>query len=100
MGDYFRAQKRRHWLPLEILHEHAGNELPPETITENHEEQLLLLQAVSGLEHRQRDLIALKFGAGLNNRQIADLTGLSESNVAVIVYRAIRQLRVVLSGEG
>jgi RNA polymerase sigma-70 factor, ECF subfamily len=45
------------------------------------------------LADRDRELVALKYGAGLTNRTIAGLTGLSESNVGVILYRALQTLR-------
>ena len=37
-------------------------------------------------------MLGLKFGARLRNRRIAEMTGLSESNVGVIVYRAVCKL--------
>ena len=52
---------------------------------------------MSRLSHRERDLIGLKFAGGLTNRRIAALTGLSESNVGVILYRAVRRLRTELN---
>ncbi len=45
------------------------------------------------LEDRERELVALKYGGGLTNRAIAQLTGLSESNVAVILHRTLQSLR-------
>ncbi len=45
------------------------------------------------LSDRERDLIALKYGAELTNRLIADLTGLSESNVGSILHRVVCSLR-------
>lgn len=42
---------------------------------------------------RERELIALKYGAGINNRLIAQLTGLSESNVGTILHRVVQTLR-------
>ena len=42
---------------------------------------------------RDREVIALKFGAGLNNREIARVTGISESNVGTLLYRAVGRLR-------
>ncbi|OFW06607.1 MAG: hypothetical protein A3H96_13160 [Acidobacteria bacterium RIFCSPLOWO2_02_FULL_67_36] len=45
------------------------------------------------LPDRDRELIALKFGAGMNNRAIAKVTGLSESNVGTILHRAVHALR-------
>jgi RNA polymerase sigma-70 factor (ECF subfamily) len=45
------------------------------------------------LADRDRELVALKYGAGLTNRTIAGLTRLSESNVGVILHRALQALR-------
>ena len=45
------------------------------------------------LAERERELVALKFGAGLTNRAIARISGLSESNVSTILHRLTRQLR-------
>ena len=45
------------------------------------------------LPGRERELVSLKYGAGLTNRSIARLTGLSESNVGTILYRVVRRLR-------
>ncbi len=45
------------------------------------------------LAERDRELVALKYGASLTNRLIARLTGLTESNVSVILYRTVQGLR-------
>ncbi len=45
------------------------------------------------LSDRERELIALKYGAAAGNQTIARITGLSESNVAVILHRAVQALR-------
>ena len=42
---------------------------------------------------RERELLALKYGAELTNRAITRVTGLSESNVGTILHRTIQQLR-------
>jgi RNA polymerase sigma-70 factor, ECF subfamily len=42
---------------------------------------------------RDRELIALKYGAGISNRDIARLTGLTESNVGSILHRLVENLR-------
>lgn len=52
-----------------------------------------LLVLVETLVPRDRELIALKYGAGLTNRAIAELTGLSESNVGTILSRIVHMLR-------
>jgi RNA polymerase sigma factor (sigma-70 family) len=97
IGDHFRVQKRRRWLSLDGLHQLFSPEPPPEAATLQGELRDSLLAAVGRLSDRERDLIGLKFAAGLNNRQIATLTGLKESHVGVIFYRAMQHLRTELS---
>ena len=45
------------------------------------------------LPDREAELIALKYGAELNNREIAKITGLSESNVGTLLHRTVKGLR-------
>lgn len=99
IGDHFRAQHRHRWLPFEILRHHPSADPPPEQVAAINELHERLLNAVATLKDRDRDLIALKFGGDLTNREIARLTGLSESHVGVTLYRALRQLRVALDGD-
>jgi len=48
---------------------------------------------IAVLPERDRELLALKYGAGATNRAIADVTGLSESNVGTILHRTVQLLR-------
>ena len=52
-----------------------------------------LAALLADLPERERELIALKYGAGLTNRAIARATGLSDSNVGTILHRAVHTLR-------
>lgn len=99
VSRHHRAQRRFHLLPLDLLLNHTNGLSPPEDAAVHAEARQQLVQAVARLRDRERDLIGLKFAAGLNNRQIAAITGLSESNVGVILYRAIQQLRNNLKAE-
>lgn len=58
-----------------------------------------LLSLLEALPPRERDLFAMKHGAELTNRQIAELTGLSETNVGTILHRVVKHLRAELEGE-
>ena len=58
-----------------------------------------LAAALRRLDERERDLIGLKFYSELNNREIAKVTGLSESNVGTVLYRCMAKLRKELAGE-
>lgn len=88
--DY--ARQSRPEVPIDAA-QHVASDPPPEALAQQKEEARKLINLLSQLPDRERDLIALKYGAGLNNREIAQLTGLGESNVAVILYRTREQLR-------
>ncbi|MDQ8044296.1 MAG: sigma-70 family RNA polymerase sigma factor [Solirubrobacteraceae bacterium] len=53
--------------------------------------------AIASLSPRDRDLIALKFYAGLSNAEIATTLGISESNAGTRVHRALSALREACS---
>ena len=96
VGDHLRAKKRRRWCSIEVLISRHCGDPPLEEIVIQTDLHAQVLKAVAELQDRERELIALKFGARLTNRHIADLTGLSESNVGVILYRTVQQLRTML----
>ncbi len=45
------------------------------------------------LTARERELVSLKFFAGLANREIADVIGTSETNAGTRLHRVIEKLR-------
>lgn len=100
LNDHLRAQKRHPWLPLDGLRRLVTRTPSPEEAVIEAETRNELQAALSTLSERERDVIGLKFAAGLTNRQIAEMSGLSESNVGVIVYRALHRLRVSLQERG
>jgi RNA polymerase sigma-70 factor, ECF subfamily len=55
--------------------------------------------AVGRLEERDRELIALRYGADLTARQIAELQGAKTNAIEVALHRALGRLRVELEGE-
>jgi RNA polymerase sigma factor (sigma-70 family) len=52
-----------------------------------------LASAVVELSPRERELVALKFFAGLSNKEIAAVIGVSESNAGTRLHRVITKLR-------
>src|SRR5690349_476270 len=54
-NDHFRAQKRRRWLSLEILFNHASTDSPPDIHAADKDQHHQLLIAVSTLPERERD---------------------------------------------
>lgn len=93
VNDHFRSLKRFPNLPFHSLLQKADPSPTPEKTLIFQERDNELLNALGCLNKRERELIAFKFSVELNNRQIAQLTGLSENNVSVILFRALRKLR-------
>ena len=88
--DHYR-QRRPH-VPLEEAATVAGGPTPEE-LSEQRSDIEHLARLMARLPDRERELVALKYGAGLTNRAIARMTGLSESNVGTILHRTIQELR-------
>lgn len=98
--DYYRNRTRTHWLSLDANDEIISHEPGPEEVAANNEMQLGILKALESLNQRARNIIALKFWSGMSNRDIARISGISESNTGVILFRAMKQLRVILERQG
>jgi len=60
---------------------------------EQSERRLALAAALDRLTPPERELVALKFFAGLANSEIATVLGLSESNTGTRLHRAMTKLR-------
>jgi len=97
VADWFRGLGRREDVSLDDIAEPAEKEPRADSALEKKQESAMLLEAVARLEPRARDIIALKFSSGMTNRDIAQVTGLGESNVGVIIYRAVKQLQEALA---
>lgn len=89
--DHLRAL--RHHAPLEAGLQ-VGDERVPEEQVSRDSDLRRLHALVRNLPDRERELIALKYGANLNNRIIAKLMNLSESNVGTILHRLTEHLRL------
>src|SRR4051812_45960866 len=58
-----------------------------------------LRAAVAALPPRERELIALKFHAGLDNAELAAVLGVSVSNAGTRLHRALTKLREILDDQ-
>ncbi len=89
--DHLRARQR--YEPLEVAAVVPSPDQTPEQQAVHLSEAQRLAALLATLEPRQRELIAMKYGADMTNRAIAHATGLSESNVGTILHRAVETLR-------
>jgi RNA polymerase sigma-70 factor (ECF subfamily) len=65
----------------------------PESQALQRDEWRRLMTYLSDLDDRERELIGLRFVAGLSHREIGELLDLTDANVAQIVHRAVVKLR-------
>lgn len=98
--DYYRSQSRAHCNLTEITSEFMDSEPDPGEVVAFNEIQQNLLKALSSLNQRECEVITLKFWSGHSNKCIAKLMDISESNTAVILFRARQRLRSVLESQG
>jgi RNA polymerase sigma-70 factor (ECF subfamily) len=93
VADHYRSEKRGFWSSLELTADPPDAARGPSKAAEEADEKRLLTAALNGLEEEAREIVSLRFFSGMTNRAIGDLLGLSESNVAVILFRSIRRMR-------
>jgi RNA polymerase sigma-70 factor (ECF subfamily) len=94
--DHLRA--RRNYVPIDESLQLA-TETTPESDAERGSNLARLAVLTKDLRDRDRDLLALKYGAVATNREIAKLLGLSESNVGTLLHRLVQTLRSRWSGD-
>jgi RNA polymerase sigma-70 factor (ECF subfamily) len=90
--DYMR-EKHNEPLPLYEA-QNLVSALSVETEVQQRQEAQHLYRLLSQLPVREQEIIALKFGADMNNREIAQVLEMTESNVGTIVHRIIKKLRI------
>jgi RNA polymerase sigma-70 factor (ECF subfamily) len=89
--DYLRSSRSH--LPLDAARDVPSGAPTPEQDVSRGSDMARLIKLMAHLSERQRELLALKYGAAINNRLIAKITGLTESNVGTILARVVEKLR-------
>jgi len=89
--DHLRARER--YELLDVATAVPSLDKSPEQQAVQHSDAQRLAALLATLPPRQRELIAMKYGADMTNRAIARATGLTESNVGTILHRAVEELR-------
>ena len=84
-------RKRRISVPITMADKPTGE--TTEHVLEHSQDLQTLSRLLADLPEREHELISLKFGGDLNNREISTIMGLSESNVGTILSRVLQKLR-------
>jgi len=65
---------------------------------ERSERRIAVARALEGLGARERELVALRYFAGLSNAEIAAVLGITESNAGTRLHRVVDKLREACDG--
>lgn len=93
VNDHYRSLKRRSFFSLDAVKELVSTRKEPESLILQGERNSKLNDALNTLSSRERNIVALKFGANLKNTEIAQLTGITEGNIGIILYRTMKKLK-------
>ncbi|MHB9111443.1 MAG: RNA polymerase sigma factor [Thermoleophilia bacterium] len=97
-NDHFRSQGRKA-APVEFSDDlRSDGSDDPEPRLQALELREELMAAIETLDEREREIVALKFGGSMNNREIGRLLKISESNAGTILYRSLVKLNNQLKG--
>jgi len=97
--DHLRTKKRKHFVTLgSIIEMVSFNKRPDEIVVANEENRILII-AMSKLKDQERQILSMKFATNLNHGEIAKILNISDSNVGVIVHRALKKLRKFMDVE-
>ncbi|MGH2866326.1 MAG: RNA polymerase sigma factor [Solirubrobacteraceae bacterium] len=91
--DELRRRKRVAALVTDPEDTAPGSVVGSEDGTEVALRRTTVLQALRTLPAREREVIALKFHAGLANTELARVLGISESAAGTLLYRTMEKLR-------
>ena len=90
------ARTRHEHTELDAISEHASLEAGPEQITSMRHDLDAVARALAALTDEQREVIELRFFAGLSAREAAEAMGKQEGTVRGLQFRAIASLRRTL----
>lgn len=92
--DYYRTKKTTY--PIGMLDKKQEFDLQEHNLEQEIQQSEIfekLRKLLFQLPDRERELVALKYGTGMTNRDIAEFTGLTESNIGTILHRVVTFLR-------
>lgn len=99
VANYLRAQKRQpETRSLEDLPLTATTQSPEQAMLEEEELQRLL-RCMRRLPVKQQEALILKFSCNMDNQEIAQALRSTPNHVGVLLYRAVRALRLALQEE-
>ena len=95
--DVNRKEKRVMAMTESAAEAIASGTSGPAEVAETRDSASHVLRLLGRLPENQQEVIRLKFQHGMSYRQIAAITGHSETNVGFLIHRGIKRIREMLS---
>lgn len=92
IANYYRKKKPDLHTLDEVQNMEEGKKSPIEIVVAKEEKKCLKI-VMFVLNEKERLIIEYKYGAGLNNIEIAELMNISQSNVAVTIHLSMKKMK-------
>jgi len=94
LANFYRSRERQaRWVTDAEVPGDMVLETSPEAQVIEQEAVAQLLQGLGQLNERDQEVISLKFGSRLSNKEIGQIMDLKEKTVSVVLLRAMRRLQ-------
>ena len=94
--DHRRRARLRRYVALGTLGDLVEDAPSPEERQLRKEAVGRLLDALATLGEGDREIVSLRYGSGLDGREVAELLGISETSVRTRLWRALKRLKAAL----
>jgi RNA polymerase sigma-70 factor (ECF subfamily) len=89
--DMVRKESRMQRNPLVLVADHLAD--GPDVEQERREGASRIARVLAGLTPNQQEVVRLKFEGGLSYKEIAEVSGLSVSNVGFLLHVALKRIK-------
>lgn len=95
--DILKKDKRMKTLDDARASQHPSRDADPQMQAQHHDSAARAGSLMQDLPDRQQEVIRLKVQSGLSYREIAEITGLSVSNVGYLLHTGLKSIRTRLA---
>jgi RNA polymerase sigma-70 factor (ECF subfamily) len=96
LRDHLRRARLRRHVPIGSMRDLATEAPSPEERLLWEEQVSSLLAGVAELGPRDREVISLRYGSGLDTAEVAEVLGVREPAVRTRLWRALERLRAIM----
>jgi RNA polymerase sigma-70 factor (ECF subfamily) len=96
LRDHLRRSRLRRHLPIGSMRDLASDAPSPEERLLWEEQVAGLLDGLAVLAPRDREVISLRYGSGLDTAEVAQVLGVREPVVRTRLWRALERLRTIM----